>query len=177
MNATNALITIAIALVTGWFSYLWGKRSKIDEVRIKKVHELIQSIATSFQIVHALNTRLPKQFHANFDAMKTVEAGVERLKQYGKTIYADDIAAIERQAQERSKLHELMPHASVYLPKALCDDLQAYLDGCAFAYSNVWPLFDTYIESLFENLLDEDKARLREDLAEKIMDGLRKAAE
>lgn len=165
----------ATGIATGWASYLWGRKAKVDEVRIAKSHELLQSLAVSFQKVHQSNEHLPRWFQSNFELLPSFPARVERLREFASGLYADAVAEIKVLQQEKAKLADLLLQGHVYLPSALCNDVSEYLDACQFGWMNA-AVFDNYLEGLFENLLDETKAAQRSELAKQILSGLTKAA-
>lgn len=170
-----ALVTSGgMGIVTGWASYVWGRKAKVDEVRITKSHELIQSIAVCFQKVHQSNVGLAEWFRSNFELLGSTKAGVARLREFAGGLYADHAAEIKTLEQERGALQELLLQARVYLPKGVTDDLGAYLHSCRFEWSEV-VLFNTYLEGLFENLLDAKASKRRSELATGILQGLRRA--
>ena len=167
---------LLLALASGGIGYYLGRRSKIDDLRLAEVHRLVREISVTLQNLHTGTQTLARWFRSNFAAMPSVADGVGRFRQHADGMYAAEKVAIEKLDNDRAGLGELLKQSRVYLPEELCGDVAAYLETCSFAYSQVWLFFDTYLESLFENLLDEEKALQRTRLQKRIMKGLRKAA-
>jgi len=170
----ETLRLVLVAIISGAATYWWGKRAKIDDIRIKRVHALVETMSIAFLGVHRGMERLASWFESNFKNLNSIAEGVDRFRQGVDTIYASKKDEIEQLAKDKATLGSLVTQGQVYLPEKLLNDLAAYMETCSFHYSNVWPLFDTYLEELFENILDIEKRSARARLEQKIMKGFRR---
>jgi hypothetical protein len=173
-SVAEKLLLVLLAIVSGGVTYWWGKRAKIDEIRIRRVHDLVEQISVTFQDVHGGMERLGNWFESNFKNLNSVAEGVERFRELADTTYAAKKDDLEQLAKAKATLSSLVKQGQVYLPEKLLNDLTAYMETCSFQFSNVWPLFDTYLEGLFANILNQEKRSARTRLEEKVMKKLRK---
>lgn len=162
------------SLIGGYASYVWGKKAKIDEIRVKKVLDLLERLSVTLQDVDRETECLASWFESNFKLLETVAEGVRHFREGADTTYAGKLEYIEQLKKDKSELASLTKQAHLYLPEALLNDLTAYIDIGRFDFSTVWPIFDTYLEQLFANILDAEKRAARSRLKEEIMKGLKK---
>lgn len=165
---------VLVVIISGAASYWWGKRAKIDEIRIQRVHELVEKMSVAFLDVHRGMERLASWFESNFKNLNSIAEAVDRFREGADTIYASKKDDIEQLAKDKATLGTLVKQGQVYLPERLLNDLAAYMETCSFQFSNVWPFFDTYLEGLVENILDPEKRSARARLEQNIIKRFRR---
>jgi len=164
LNALSAVIT-----------YELGKRAKIDDLRIKKQHELREQLSIALQQDYQLRESLTRQYKDNFGHLDRRAANEAFAKHEG--LYQRMRECINDTSETRAKIHSLAQEGSIYLKPKVSELLSKYLEATTFSYTTDGMgglLINTYYNSFFEKLLDDQSARTRIIPFHEIMNKLRK---
>jgi hypothetical protein len=169
------LLNAAISLVSAFFGYLLGRRSKIDEIQLAKRHELAEQLSMLLQGDFDDRLNLRKEYHENFDQMKDLSEAMYYFDKH-PNLYSGIRERLGHIPVRRTSLKETNQKATIYLPENITSAISKYLELTDFTYmTDGIGLVDTYIENFLENLLNEETWESLKKLYELILKLLRKS--
>jgi len=176
MEIMDTLINnLAIPILTAFFGYLIGRKSKIDEVQIKKRYELAEQLAVLLQMDFENRLKLRKEYHVGFDHMRDFSQAMGAYDKH-QNLYSNIRGRIKDVPTNHNKLKEINQKANIFLPKNISSTVQEYLDLTYFTYtSDGIGLIDTFDEDCLKNILDEQVWKGLSNHYDFVLDQLRKA--
>lgn len=154
-------------------TYVFAKREKVDDLRIRRRHELVEKLSVLIQEDHQLREVLRRSFESNFSHLGRKEA-YEAFDTH-ESLYQGMRQSIERCAETKAELDDLAREIAIYISERLLAELQGYLSTTTFTYmtDGYGLLINTYAASFFENLLDKTRAQEQREAFTNVMKGLR----
>jgi hypothetical protein len=70
MNIFTVLLNAGVPLTLAFLGYVFGRRSKIDEIQISKKHALAEQLSALLEEDFDDRVKLCRSYHENFDHMK-----------------------------------------------------------------------------------------------------------
>lgn len=173
-QALPQIVTGVFVLLTAVVGYFVGKKSKIDDVRIKKTHELAEELSVLMQEDHRDRNFAREQYDRSFGHLSGPHEAAQYFGQH-EILHGSLRQVIERLMERRPKVVELKDRSAIYLPKRVTDLVDEYIGLTTFEYmTDGIGLIDTFAQSFFEHCLDDQKASRREEIFDEIMRRLRK---
>jgi len=168
------LLTGIGALIGMFVTYRFGRKTKIDEISLKKAYEMAEKIAELIQEDHHIRELLLENYNKNLGHM-TKEDAIEAFHKY-RGLYHDMKEQMVQLPRKINELQELNRKAIIFLSKKLTGLIDQYIKmtRISFITDGTGIIINTYAEEFFENLRDEIKLKERRGLYEKILDELRK---
>ena len=131
---SEIILSGAAAVGTALIAYHFGKRSKIDDLRIKRRQELAEELAIALQRDHELRESLIEQFTGNLKHLGREEA-IQAFKKHAETLYKGMCEEIDKLPETRNKIGELLRQGVIYFNKPLVKLIKDYLDTTEFSYT------------------------------------------
>lgn len=152
-------------------TYALAKRTKVDDLKMKRRHELVERLSILLQEDHEGRQALLAKYQSNFSHLSTQEA----LDAYERHSYRSINEGIHRAGDSKSKLHDLSREIAIYIDEATHGELKRYLKATTFTFSTdgTGLIINTYGRSFLLNLNDESLIQVRRSAFENIMKALR----
>jgi len=168
------IVTGGFGFLTAIVGYFIGKRSKIDDIRIKKTHELVEELSVLIQEDYTDRKSVREQYERSFGHLNgPQEAGLYFDKHY--TLHGSLREIMQRLVERRPKIVETKQRSAVYLTEKVIESVDEYIELTTFTYmTDGIGLIDNYAASFFEHSLDDNKASRREAIYKDVMHRLRK---
>lgn len=142
-------------LLSMYITYVFGKKSKHDDIQIKKRHDFAEQILHLLQQDFSARKSLLEQYHANFDHMNGIADAMDSFLKY-ETLYMGMKDTIESLPDGISQLKELNQKATIYFNKTTTERIDSYIKATVFSYhTDGIGLINNYAEAFFTNLLEE----------------------
>ncbi len=175
MDIITPLVNAAISLVSAYFGYMLGRRSKIDEIQIAKRHELAEKLSIFLQEDFNDRLNLRKEYHNNFDHMRDLSEAMHYFDKH-ENLYSSLRQGIARIPTRLPSFIEANQRAAIYLPESVTSPIAEYIEHTKFIYmTDGIGLIDDYAERFFEHLLDDKTWTAMENRYTLILGQLRKA--
>lgn len=160
-------------LVSVIVTYHIGKRGKVDDLKIRRRHELVEKLSVLLQEDHQVRKGLNRQFNSNFNHLERAEA-YEAFERH-ESLYQGMRSSIERCSEIKYEMHTLERDIAIYIKEELLLEIEKYINSTTFTYSTdgFGFLINTYGRSFFENLLNEENINIQNTSYSKLMKGLR----
>jgi len=170
-----------ILAAAGWLSsniivYFIARRTRVDEIKVKRKFNLAEQLAVALQKDHHSREDFMEWFKANLGHLKMMEA-LEAFDKHAGTLYKNTDAKFEALQNTRAEIGKLNMEAVIYFDKSFHDLVNNYLRATEFTYIHDGIggiIFNHYARAFFSNLLDDDKIRVRRESFEEIIDRLRR---
>jgi len=156
MELIPILITATISIILAILGYIFGRKSKIDEIQIAKRHELAEQLSVLLQEDFDDRLSIRKGYHLNFD----------HLNDFSKAMYYFDKDEhdylsireyVNRIPSRITALKEINQKAAIYLPEKVTSLVSQYINLTIFAFTiDGIGVTRDYNEKFFENLLNEN---------------------
>ena len=157
-----------------YFGYYFGRKSKIDDIRLPKVDAVAEELAVLLQEDWDNRESMFQIYRANFSHMNSrVEAA--RIFKERENLYAPMRDVLSRLSELHPKILDANRRAKNYLKPQVTKLVSSYVETTMFSYSSSAFGRENYEEKLFEHLDDKVNNNRRSKLFERIMKLLRKA--
>ncbi len=156
-------------VIASYVSYRIGKKTRIDETKIRKKFEFGEKVNLLFQQIVEINISLRKFYKSNFIHVESIHEAVEDLQTHSKVLYESQFKEIEDLINKKSELHNILKNARLYLNKRIIKNIEEYLELSKINYLHDGGFINTYLDELFKNLIDEKVNKKREKLRKTIM--------
>lgn len=161
-------------LISVIITYYIGKKSKVDDIRLKKTYEIAEEVAVLIQKDHHDRELLIEEFNENFGHIPDRKDAVENFHRF-PSLYESMRKEIMGLPEQINKLQDLNRKAAIYFREDLTRKIEDYITMARFTYlTDGGLLFDTYLESFFDNLLDAKRIDQRRVLYKKIIKRLQR---
>jgi hypothetical protein len=155
MDIITPLVNTGISLVSAYFGYMLGRRSKIDEIQIAKRHELAEKLSIFLQEDFNDRLNLRKEYHNNFDHLRDLSEAMHYFNQYDN-LYSSLHQGIARIPARFPSFIETNQRATIYLPESVTSPIAEYIELTKFTYmTDGIGIINDYAERFFEHLLDD----------------------
>ncbi|MGC2423088.1 MAG: hypothetical protein WA666_01885 [Nitrospirota bacterium] len=162
-------------IITNVFTYRRGRKAKIDDIQITKRHQFAEQIAEILQKDFYNRKMLKNGYHENFDHMENFNAAMDSFSKY-ETLYVSMKELIPTLSIDIAQLQTLNMKAAIYLNKATTKDIEDYIEATRFTFHHDGiGIINTFYESFFQNLLDEERFKKLNISYDKSISHLRKA--
>jgi hypothetical protein len=168
--------------VTGFFtfliviaSYFVGKKSKIDDVRINKMHNFAEELSVLMQEDYRDRKFAREQYDLSFAHVSGAQEAAGCFDQFD-SLYGSLRIVMQMLIERKPRIVEIKNRSAIYLPKRLMDLVDEYIELTNFEYlTDGTGLINTFAESFFEHCLDDHKASRRKEIFDEVLSQLRKA--
>lgn len=162
------------ALFSLYVSYKLGKRGKVDDLFIKRRHDLVERLSVALQDDFETREVLRSEYESNFGHVDEFKA-MEVFNRYDD-LYQGMRNNIQRCAELLASLRQLRREVAIYVKPKVAQLVEQYIACNQFTFdTDGGLLINTYAEEFFRNLLDESKHARRETLFRHLMKELRSA--
>jgi hypothetical protein len=158
-------------------TYRLGRKSKIDDIRINKLHEYAQIIVSVLSKDFNERKDLVESYERNFNHFDEIEKAVDAFEIH-TSLYKDMRNIIIELPKNIDKLEEKSRNAKIYFDLNLIKDIEGYVKTTRFSYISDGMnglMFNTYCLSFFKNLLDQENIIKRKKLYDNILSKLRES--
>jgi hypothetical protein len=173
-TTVGLLGAIFTPLLTACLGYYFGKRSKIDDLRIKRRHELAEQLSIAIQKDHKTRENLMQGYKSNFEHLDEMRA-IEAFEKH-PNLYSTMRQQIEQLSESGSQISELGQQGAIYFDVSLPELIDTYNEATNFSFSTDGCggiFFDTYNQAFFSNLLNSERIEIRRRTFKAIMKNLR----
>jgi hypothetical protein len=165
------LMTGVVGIITAIIGYSLGRRSKVDDIRIKRAHELMEELAIVIQEDFHDRVYLRREYELNFGHLDSPAEAAHYFEQ--QDVMHDSMRkAMFRVVERRTKIISINQKCALFLPAAITEEVERYVELATLFH--ISDGINPYSESFFTDLLDREKSASREKLFKSIMAGLRK---
>ena len=164
-------------LISMIITYKLGRKSKIDDIHIKKRHEYAEIMADALKKDFKERQTLLELYEKNFGHLKEIAEADEAFNRF-PSLYKEMRTIIAELPNGINKLEEISRKATVYFNPAVMNDVENYISETRFSFATDGTgglLYNTFFLSFFNNLLDQKKILKRKSLFESSIYKLRKA--
>lgn len=157
------------AVVTGCLTYYFTKKSKMDDIKIKRGMEIAEKISISIQDIIEVEEHLYETYQRNYGHMQYIEEAVENFETM-QSLYFEEYKIIKELAESKGQLLNNLKIGRVFLNSVVLDNIQVYVNIGKFSYIHDGSgLTNTYYLELFRNLINKENRTRRIELSHSII--------
>jgi len=166
-------IPLIFALITSFFSFQYGKRSKKYAIILSKAIPLAERILELLNQINELNNQLTSYFKNNFGKDTPFEDKIDKFRAYSYTLDKDAKENIQELLKKRDDLKELITKSYLYLNNEILHSIKKYLSIGDFVFSKGIQ-FSDFEEKFWANLTNAENITKRDFYYSKIIKKLNK---
>lgn len=176
ISPTAVALTAVGWILSNVIVYMIGRRTRVDEIKIKRKFDLAEQLAVALQKDHNSREDFMDWFKANLGHLDLMEA-LAAFDQHAGVLYKNTDAKFEALQNTRAEIGKLNMDAVIYFDKSFHEMVNKYMHATEFSYTHDGVggiIFNNYARAFFSNLLDADKIEVRRESFEEIIDRLRR---
>ncbi len=157
------ILSILGIIISSTAGYIFGRRKKIDEIRLNIAFPKAEEISIIIQEIFDDEESLTKWWHNNFGHLKNIDEGIEYFEKHNN-LYENEHQVVQNLLNKSGLLCKNVRSARIYLNEKDLDRIEEYLSIGHFTYSSDGLggiLFSTFLKEFFSNLLDEENSKKR----------------
>jgi hypothetical protein len=172
INFLKAFTPILSVILPTYLAYRFGLLQSRNEKIAKRKIEIGEKLGETIQTVIE-NTRYSHWFYKRTFREMGLNEAMERMERH-RALYVPVIERIVAGEAAVESARELLKTAKIYIKNKHLQDIGKYLELQEFVFqSDVTGEID-YLDKYFENIIDEEKNKLRNNLEKKIVNNLTK---
>jgi len=163
------LPSFVLALISSVVAYYIGRRSKIDDLKIKKGFELIEDISNLFHDIAGSEEFFYDFYERNYGHMPDIGQAIDNFERQ-KLLFKQDYEHIEDLGKKRNELYNKLRVGVLYLNNNILEKMREYLDIGLFSYCHDCANFiNEYYLEFFKNIIDRNNHEKRVILQKSIL--------
>jgi len=157
-------------LIKSWINYLIGKRTKIDDIKLKEVPSIAKRVSVLFQNVMDDDQYYFNFYHSDaFKYIKNIEDFSRHFENQRGSFYGE-YHRIDELIKTREKLKVQLKTARLYLNYDIIEDIQTYLKLDQFWYeTTAYTDNNTFYLEFFRNISDDKNHAMRGKISHRVL--------